>query len=104
MAASDAQQFYGNTFSLLTRAERFLREHLPVAGRVVPDLFERIDDPLYPPVALREALANALCHRDYGMGGGAVAIAWRSRRVVRCTLASRRKTCTGRTLRRHGTP
>jgi ATP-dependent DNA helicase RecG len=60
---------------LLLKAERFLRENLPVAGRVVPNLFERIDDPLYPPVALREALANAFCHRDYSIGGGSVGVA-----------------------------
>lgn len=71
----DNRQFHGNTFDLLLRADRFVREHLPVAGRVVPDLFERVDDPLYPPVALREAFANALCHRDYSIGGGSVAIA-----------------------------
>lgn len=52
----DNRQFHGNVFELLLRAERFLRETLPVAGRVVPGLFERVDDPLYPPVALREAL------------------------------------------------
>jgi len=71
----DNRQFHGNTFNLLLRADRFVREHLPVAGRVVPDLFERVDDPLFPPVALREAFANALCHRDYSIGGGAVGIA-----------------------------
>ena len=71
----DNRQFYGNAFYLLSRAERFLRENLPIAGRVVPNLFERIDDPLYPPVALREALANAICHRDYAIGGGSVAAA-----------------------------
>lgn len=71
----DNRQFHGNIFELILRAERFLRESLPVAGRVAPGLFERIDDPLYPPMALREALANAFCHRDYAIGGGSVAVA-----------------------------
>ncbi|HBY45004.1 MAG TPA: ATP-binding protein [Thermomicrobiales bacterium] len=71
----DNRQEYGNAFQLLIRAQRFLLDHLPVAGRIVPNLFERIDDPLYPTEALREALANALCHRDYGVPGGAVSIA-----------------------------
>lgn len=71
----DNRQEMGNAFDLLIRAQRFLRDHLPVAGRIVPNLFERIDDPLYPPEALREALANALCHRDYSIGGGAVSVA-----------------------------
>ena len=70
----DNRQFHGNAFSLLVRAERFLRESLPVAGYIAPTLFERVDDPLYPPVALREALANAFCHRDYSIGGGSVAL------------------------------
>ncbi len=46
-----------------------------MAGRIVPNLFERVDDPLYPPAALREAIANALCHRDYSIGGGSVSVA-----------------------------
>lgn len=71
----DNRQFHGNALELLVRAERFLRESLPVAGRVLPGLFERVDDPLYPPLALREALANAICHRDYSIGGGSVAVA-----------------------------
>lgn len=71
----DNRQEVGHAFDLLLRAQRFLRDHLPVAGRIVPNLFERIDDPLYPPLVLREALANALCHRDYGIPGGAVSIA-----------------------------
>ncbi len=71
----DSRQEIGHAFDLLQRAQRFLRDHLPVAGRIVPHLFERQDDPLYPPEALREAVANALCHRDYGARGGSIGIA-----------------------------
>lgn len=71
----DNRQFYGNAFALLRQAERFLRDSLPVAGRIVPDALERIDEPLYPPEAWREALANAFCHRDYSIGGGSVGVA-----------------------------
>jgi ATP-dependent DNA helicase RecG len=70
----DNRQYHGNAFTLLKQGEAFLREHLPIAGRIVPNLFEREDDPLYPPAALREALANAICHRDYAVGGGSVSI------------------------------
>ncbi len=71
----DNRQFNGNAFTLLTNAERFLRDTVPIAGRFEQDRFERIDEPLYPPLATREALANALCHRDYSIGGGSVGIA-----------------------------
>ena len=71
----DNRQFHGNAFTLLASAERFLRETLPIAGRVEAERFERVDEPLYPPLAVRESLANALCHRDYSIGGGSVGVA-----------------------------
>ena len=71
----DNRQFHGHAFSLLSSAERFFLEHLPIAGRIEPDRFQRVDEPLYPPLALREALANAICHRDYTIGGGSVGAA-----------------------------
>lgn len=71
----DNRQFTGHAFELLQSAERFLREHVPIAGRVVPGRFERIDEPVFPPIAVREALANAFCHRDYSLGGGSVGVA-----------------------------
>ncbi|NUP99546.1 MAG: putative DNA binding domain-containing protein [Armatimonadetes bacterium] len=71
----DNRRYHGHAFELLLRADRFLRDHLPIAGRVVPGLFERVDEPLYPPAAMREAVANALCHRDYSLVGGSVGVA-----------------------------
>ena len=44
-------------------------------GRIVPGLFEREDEPLFPLEALREALVNAFCHRDYTIIGGSVSLA-----------------------------
>jgi len=71
----DNRQYHGNVFELLATAQTFLRHHLPIASRIDPDQFERIDEPAFPPEALREALINALCHRDYQHGGGSVSVA-----------------------------
>lgn len=72
----DNRQFHGNAFALLASAERFLIETLPIAGRIERGSFERVDKPLYPPEATREALANALCHRDYSaVSGGSIGLA-----------------------------
>ena len=72
---ADNRQYWGHAFSLLRRAESFLIDHVPIAGRVIPGKMVREDQPLYPPRATREAIANAICHRDYTIPGGAVAVA-----------------------------
>jgi len=71
----DQRQLHGHAFGLLAEAMQFLTRHLPVSGRIEAGLFERVDEPLFPPVALREALVNAFCHRDYAQAGGAVSLA-----------------------------
>jgi len=77
----DNRQYNGNAFSLLRRAERFLLDHVPIAGRVLPGKLIREDNPWYPPSATREALANAICHRDYSVPGGAVSLAMHNQRI-----------------------
>ena len=42
----DNRQFNGNAFTLLSNAERFLRDTLPIAGRFESGRLERIDEPL----------------------------------------------------------
>jgi ATP-dependent DNA helicase RecG len=71
----DSKMFYGNAFAIYKQAQSFLIQHLPIAGKFIPGVFERLDEPLYPMSALREAIANAICHREYEQGGGNVSIA-----------------------------
>jgi ATP-dependent DNA helicase RecG len=72
---TDNRQYWGHGFDLLRRAGTFLLDHTPIAGRVVAGTMRREDRPAYPPRATREALANAICHRDYTAAGGAIAVA-----------------------------
>jgi ATP-dependent DNA helicase RecG len=71
----DNRQLHGHAFRLLDEAMAFMLRHLPIAGRFEPGRLERIDEPLFPVAALREAVINALCHRTYTHAGGAVSVA-----------------------------
>jgi ATP-dependent DNA helicase RecG len=70
----DNRQMHGHAFGLLDEAMHFILRNIPIAGRIEPGKLERQDTPLYPPLALREALVNALCHRDYTHPGGAISV------------------------------
>jgi ATP-dependent DNA helicase RecG len=71
----DSKMVTGHLLRLLDEAMTFLLRHIPIAGRFERGRIERIDEPLFPVAALREAVINALCHRTYMYAGGAVSIA-----------------------------
>lgn len=71
----DDRQTRGHLFGLLDEAILFLERHLPVKGIIEPGSLERIETLAFPPDALREALVNALCHREYSLSGGSVRLA-----------------------------
>lgn len=65
----DSKNYSGNAFLLLYEAEQFIRRHTSIAGQINSANFTRKDIPEYPPRATREAIVNAICHRDYSQGG-----------------------------------
>jgi ATP-dependent DNA helicase RecG len=69
----DIKQFEGTLFDLLDKAETYVKEH--INWRVKFGKLEREEIPEIPMDALREALVNSLCHRDFGvLKGNEVAI------------------------------
>jgi ATP-dependent DNA helicase RecG len=71
----DSNIVYGNIFDLLEEAMQFVRRHLPVAAKIVDGQVERVETPLIPFKAVREAMINALCHKDYTVYGGSIGLA-----------------------------
>ncbi len=64
----DINQFKGTLFSLLEKSEAYVKEHMD--WRVEFGGLERKEIPEIPVKALREALVNSLCHRDYRVPKG----------------------------------
>jgi ATP-dependent DNA helicase RecG len=63
----DNQRAQGNVFQLMKAANAFIMHHLPVTSSFDESTSERIDKPVLPVLARREALSNALCHKDYSI-------------------------------------
>ena len=71
----DTKLLRANVFDLYDKAIEYLTFSLPVAARIVPGRAARLEEPAVPYSVLREAVTNALVHRDYSHGGGSMDIA-----------------------------
>lgn len=61
----DLKVIKGNLITQLKKAEDFIFEHIPMAAWIEDMKLQRQEKWQYPPKAIREALANALAHRNY---------------------------------------
>jgi ATP-dependent DNA helicase RecG len=71
----NTKMFTENAFDLYDKAMDFLHFSLPVSARIEQGNPIRIEEPAIPYSVLREAVTNALVHRDYSHAGGSIAIA-----------------------------
>ncbi|OGT35676.1 MAG: hypothetical protein A3F11_07155 [Gammaproteobacteria bacterium RIFCSPHIGHO2_12_FULL_37_14] len=70
----DSKQMRGNAFQILSAAEDFVRRHIPISAHFDPNQFERVEKTALPLVAVREAIINAIIHRDYSKPSGDIAL------------------------------
>lgn len=52
---------------MLEGALPFVRTNMRTVAKIIPQIGERVDVPQYPVPAVREAVLNALVHRDYSI-------------------------------------
>jgi ATP-dependent DNA helicase RecG len=68
----DRKNFRGTLPELIDQTSRFLTQYTRVGATIRG--FYREDEPEYPAEALREAIVNAIIHRDYSRGGETVRV------------------------------
>jgi ATP-dependent DNA helicase RecG len=59
----DRQEYSGDLFYLIEQAEEYVKKNIHIGMRI--EGLYRIDVPEIDPEAMREAIINAFCHRDY---------------------------------------
>jgi ATP-dependent DNA helicase RecG len=61
----DLRTVGGDVFDQLIEAEKFIFNNIALSAWIEEGKIQRQERWEYPPKAIREALANAICHRDY---------------------------------------
>jgi len=61
----DLRTVDGSVFDQLIEAEKFIFNNIALSAWIEEGKIQRQERWEYPPKAIREALANAICHRDY---------------------------------------
>lgn len=64
---SDTKRIEGTLPEMLEGALSFVRTNMKTAIKIMPETGERVDVSQYPMTAVREAVLNALIHRDYSI-------------------------------------
>ena len=62
---TDSRRIEGTLTDMLDEAVKFVRKNMRIATRIDTATGQRVDVPQYPMDAVREAILNALVHRDY---------------------------------------
>lgn len=70
--AIDDKEYTGSIISLLDNAETFIRNNSKVSWDI--EGMKRVERPDYPVKAVREAIVNAIIHRDYQISGSEIHI------------------------------
>jgi ATP-dependent DNA helicase RecG len=70
----DSKRIYGNAFQLMEEAEIFIMRHMSISSEFIPGKMARLEHPEYSLRAAREAIVNAICHRDYTIIGGSISV------------------------------
>ncbi len=69
----DSQEIKGPIYKMLAQVEAFFLRNTRLANKIVE--FKRIDIPEYPIEAIREAVINAIAHRNYNRRGAPIMVA-----------------------------
>ena len=72
MVFIDSREVSGPIYKMLDEVEIFFKRNTRLANKIVE--FKRIDIPEYPFEAIREAVINAIAHRDYTRRGAPIKI------------------------------